>query len=260
MISKPSLIGREQPIVRRNEMTLRSTQISPQTYARIGGILYLMIIIAGALGEIFIRGKLIVSGNAISTASNLMASQSLWRIGIAGDILMHVFDIPLMLVLYLLLKPVNKNLALFAILFNLIQTAVLVANKLNLLMPLFLLGNAEYLSAFEPNQLYTLSYLFIGAHDYGFGIGLIFFGFACLIYGYLLFRSGYFPRTLGVLMAIAGLSYLTNSFTLILAPAYATKILPVLGLALIGELSLCLWLLVKGVDLPNWEKSTFASA
>ena len=107
MISKPSLIGREQTIVRRNEMTLRSTQISPQTYARIGGILYLMIIIAGALGEIFIRGKLIVSGDAISTASNLMASQSLWRIGIAGDILMHVFDIPLMLVLYLLLKPVT---------------------------------------------------------------------------------------------------------------------------------------------------------
>ena len=241
-------------------MTTRSTQLSPQVYARIGGILYLMIIIAGALGEIFIRGKLIVSGDAISTASNIMASQSLWRIGIAGDILMHVFDIPLMLVFYVLLKPVNKNLALFAILFNLIQAAVLVANKLNLLMPLFLLGNAGYLKAFEPTQLYTLSYLFIRAHDYGFGLGLIFFGFACLIYGYLLFRSGYFPRTLGVLMAIAGLSYLTNSFTLILAPTYAAKILPVLGLALIGELSLCLWLIAKGVDLPKWEKRTVASA
>ena len=127
-------------------------------------------------------------------------------------------------------------------------------------MPLFLLGNADYLKAFESNQLYALTYLFIKAHDYGFGIGLIFFGFASLIYGYLLFRSGYFPRTLGVLMAIAGLSYLTNSFTLILAPAYAGTIFPILVLALIGELSLCLWLIVKGVDLPKWEKRVLESA
>jgi uncharacterized protein DUF4386 len=240
-------------------MTSHTIEASPQVYARIGGILYLMIIIAGALGEIFIRGKLIVSGDAISTANNIMASQSLWRIGIAGDLLMHVCDIPLMLIFYVLLKPVNKNLALLAVLFNLIQTAVLVANKLNLLMPLFLLGNADYLKAFEPNQLFALTYLFIKVHDYGFGIGLIFFGFACLIYGYLLFRSGYFPRTLGVLMAIAGLSYLTNSFTLILAPAYAGTIFPILVLALIGELSLCLWLIVKGVDLPKWEKRVLES-
>jgi Domain of unknown function (DUF4386) len=241
-------------------MTAHATQTSPQVDARIGGILYLMIIIAGALGEIFIRGKLMVSGDAISTANNIIASQSLWRIGIAGDLLMHVCDIPLMLIFYVLLKPVNKNLALLAVLFNLIQTAVLVANKLNLLIPLFLLGNADYLKAFEPNQLYALTYLFVKAHDYGFGIGLIFFGFACLIYGYLLFRSGYFPWTLGVLVVIAGLSYLTDSFTLILAPAYAGTIFPVLVLALIGELSLCLWLLVKGVNLPRWEKLALESA
>jgi uncharacterized protein DUF4386 len=239
-------------------MTPRNTQISPQVYARIGGILYLMIIIAGALGEIFIRGKLIVSGDAISTAQNIMASLSLWRLGIAGDILMHVCDLPLMLVLYVLLKPVNKNLALLGIIFNLIQTAVLVANKLNLLMPLFFLGNAAYLKAFEPDQLYALAYLFIRAHDYGFGIGLIFFGFACLTYGYLLFRSGYFPRALGVLMAIAGLSYLTNSFALILAPALATKIFPVLGLALIGELSLSL-ATGQGSRPPGMGKTCSAS-
>jgi hypothetical protein len=127
-------------------------------------------------------------------------------------------------------------------------------------MPLFLLGNADYLKAFEANQLSALTYVFIKAHDYGFGVGLIFFGFACLIYGYLLFRSGYFPRTLGVLLVLAGLSYLTNSFTLILAPTYAETIFPVLLLALIGELSLCLWLIVKGVDLRKWEKRVLESA
>jgi len=241
-------------------MIARTVRTSQQVYARIGGILYLIIIIAGALGEIFIRGKLIVSGDAISTANNIMASQSLWRLGIAGDLLMHVCDIPLMLILYVLLKPVNKNLALLAVVFNLIQTAVLVANKLNLLMPLFFLGNADYLKAFETNQLYGLAYTFLKLHDYGFGVGLIFFGFACLVYGYLLFRSGYFPRALGVLMAIAGLSYLVNSFTLLLAPAYAGTIFPVLVLALIGELSLCLWLMVKGVDLLKWEKRALESA
>lgn len=240
-------------------MKTYSIETSPQIYARIGGILYLMIIIAGALGEIFIRGKLIVSGDAIATASNIMASQSLWRTGIVGDIMMHVFDIPLMLVFYVLLKPVNKNLAGLAVLFNLIQTAVLVANALNLLMPLFLLGNAEYLKVFEPNQLDTLTYLFLKLYDYGFGIGLIFFAFTCFVLGYLIFRSGYFPRILGVLMAIAGLSYLTNSFTLLLAPAYAGRIFPVLVLALIGELSLCLWLLVKGVNEQQWKKQTRAA-
>ena len=95
-------------------------------------------------------------------------------------------------------------------------------------------------------------------HDYGFGIDLVFFGFACLFYGYLLFRSGYFPRALGVLMAIAGLSYRTNSFTLILAPAYTGTISLILVLALIGELSLCLWLMVKGVDEQRWKEQASA--
>ena len=235
-------------------MTTRTDAVSPQVYARIAGILYLIIIIAGALGQIFIRGKLIVAGDAVATARNLMASQSLWRIGIAGDLLMHVFDIPVMLALYLLLKPVNKHLAVSAVLFNLIQTAVLVVNKLNLLVPLFLLGNAEYLKALEPQQLQALAYLPLRLHDYGFGIGLIFFGCVCLVQGYLIFKSGFLPKTIGVLMALAGLSYLTNSITLLLAPAYAEMVLPVLALALLGELALSLWLIVKGVNVPKWNE------
>ncbi len=235
-------------------MTTRTVEVSPQVYARIAGILYLIIIVAGALGQIFIRGKLIISGDAVATAGNLMASQSLWRIGIASDLLMHVFDIPLMLALYLLLKPVNKNLAVSAVLFNLIQTAVLVVNKLNLLLPLFLLGNAGYLKALEPQQLQALAYLPLRLHDYGFGIGLIFFGCVCLIQGYLIFKSGFLPKIIGVLMALAGFSYLANSITLILAPAYAEMVVPVLALALLGELALSLWLIVKGVDVPKWNE------
>jgi len=123
-----------------------------------------------------------------------------------------------------------------------------------------LLGSADYLKAFEPHQLQALAYLALKAHDYGFGISLVFFGFVCLILGYLLFRSGYFPRTLGILMTIAGLSYLTNSFTLILAPTYSTMIFPILVLPFIGESSLCLWLIVKGVNVPKWKEKADCGA
>lgn len=235
-------------------MTTYTREPSPQVYARIGGVLYLIIIAAGILGELFVRGTLVVAGDAAATATQIMAAPTLWRIGIAGDILMHVCDIPLMLIFYLLLRSVNRNLALLALLFNLIQTAVLVANKLLLLVPLFLLGNADYPKAFAPDQLQALAYLAIRVHSYGFGVGLIFFGFTCLVVGYLVFRSGYFPWILGILLQLAGLSYLTNSFALLLAPTFAARISPAILLpAFIGELALCLWFLLKGVNGEQWE-------
>jgi len=241
-------------------MTNRAVETSPQVYARIGGVLYLIIIVIGFCGEFFVRNKLVVSGDVTATANNIMASESLWRAQIAGDLIVLVCAVALTLILYVLLRPVNKNLALLAVFFNIVEFPIEAASKLCLFAALFLSGNADYLKAFEPHQLHALVKISLKLHDYGFAIDLVFFGFACLIYGYLLFRSGYFPRTLGVLMAIAGLSYLTNSFTLILAPRYAATILPILVLALIGESSLCLWLMVKGVNVPKWnEKARLAS-
>ncbi len=235
-------------------MASLNNNTSPQLYARTGGIAYLIIIVAGALGELFIRNTLIVTGDAAATANNIAASPLLWRIGIAGDLFMHVCDVVVILALYTLLKPVNKNLALLAVLFNLIQTAVLVANKMNLLMPLFLSGSEDYLKAFNPQQLQALTYISVKAHGYGFGVGLIFFGFTCLIEGYLILKSGFFPRILGVLMQIAGLCYLLNSFAMILAPGFSNLIFPtVLIPSFIGELSLCLWLIVKGVNVSKWN-------
>lgn len=226
----------------------------PQVWARVAGVLYLLIIATGAFGELFVRGTVFVSGDPSSTANNIAASESLWRIGIVGDIVQHVFDIPVMLALYIILKPVNKNLALLALLFNLIQTAVLVANSFNLVMPLFLVGNAEYLKAFEPNQLHVWTQLFVRLHSYGFGVGLVFFGLTCLVCGYLIFKSGYLPRILGILIMIAGLCYLTNSFALLLAPTVAAVIVPAILLpSLVGELSLALWLVIKGIRVEAWK-------
>ncbi|HEY3196597.1 MAG TPA: DUF4386 domain-containing protein [Nitrospirales bacterium] len=234
-------------------------QTSPQVYARIGGVLYLIIIIIGSCSGFFVRDKLAVSGDVTATANNIMASESLWRITIAGELILLVCSIALTLILYVLLRPVNKTLALLAVFFNIVEFPIEAASKLCLFAALFLSGNADYLRAFEPHQLHALVQISLKLHDYGFGIDLVFFGFACLVYGYLLFRSGYFPKTLGVLMAIAGLSYLTNSFTLILAPTYAGTISVILVLALIGELSLCLWLMVKGVEEQRWKEQASAS-
>src|SRR5262245_51981282 len=227
---------------------------SPRALARLGGVLYLIIIVAGLFGEAFVRDRLIVSGDAAATAGNLRASELLWRAGIAGNLFHLACAVALTLIFYVLLRPVGRDLALLAAFFDLVSIVIEATSKLYLVAALFPLRSAEYLKVFEPEQLHALAYLSIRSHSYGFGISLIFFGCACLVLGYLIYRSGYLPRFLGVLMQIAGLCYLTNSFALILAPALANRIFPaILVPAFIGEASLCLWLIVKGVDLEKWK-------
>lgn len=234
---------------------MRHEELDPKTYARIGGILYLVIIAAGLFGEVGVRQRLVVSGNPAVTAANVLASEGLWRLGVAGDLLMHVCDIPLMLIFYVLLKPVSKYLALLAVLFTLAQTASLIAFKLNPLIALFFLGDARYLDSFAPAQRQALMYVFIKADEYGFGVGLIFFGCSCLVLGYLIWRSSYLPRTIGALMQVGGVCYLVNSFALVAAPKVAAALFPaVLVPSFIAELSLCLWLLIKGVDVQKWRE------
>lgn len=233
---------------------MNSLAQSPQMYTRIAGICYLLIILLGVFGQIIVRNSLVVMNDATMTVNNIAESSLLWRLGIVGDITMHLLDIPLMVILYLLLKPVHKTIALMALGFNVIQTAVLAANKLTLIIPLLLM-NSQNTSAFTDAQINTQIMLLLDVHNYGFALGLIFFGFACLCYGYLLFKSGYFPRPIGILIAVAGLCYLTNSFTLIIAPAFSFYTFALLGVCLLAELSFCLWLLIKGVRLPVWQQA-----
>ena len=165
--------------------------------------MYLAIIALGLFGELVVRGPLVVPGDAAATFERIAASPGLWRAGIVGDLFMHVLDLPVILLLYLLLRPVSRPLALFATLVNLIQTAVLATNKLTLMVPLLLLEPGAHLQAFTAAQLQALSMVAIQAHGYGFGIGLVFFGVACLVRGWLLWASGYFPKVLGALMVVA---------------------------------------------------------
>ncbi|MGH7491179.1 MAG: DUF4386 domain-containing protein [bacterium] len=234
-------------------------ETSPRFLARIGGVLYLIIIVAGIFGEAFVRDKLIVSGDATATANNIRSFELLWRVGIAGNLFHLACAVALTLIFYVLLRPVSRDLALLAAFFGLVSIGLEAASKLQLLAALFALGNAEYLKAFEPEQLNALAYLSIKSHAHGFGLSLIFFGCVCLVLGYLIFRSGYLPKFLGVLMQIAGLSYLTNSFALLLAPAFADRLFPaILVPAFIGEASLCLWLIAKGVDVEKWKAQASA--
>jgi hypothetical protein len=146
---------------------------------------------------------------------------------------------------------VSRTLSLVAAGFRLTGTAIYAVNLLNHLAALLVLGGADYLNAFEPGQLHALSLLFLEVHRHGYDLGLVFFGLHCLVLGYLFVRSSYFPAVLGVLMALASLGYLVGSFTLFLAPDHAAAIAWVYGAPLIGELSLCLWLLIKGVRTGN---------
>ncbi len=235
-------------------MEEHDVEASPRVLSRIGGVLYLIIIVGGLLGEAFIRGRLIVSGDATSTAANIRSLEWLWRFGIAAELFMLACTVALTLIFYILLRPVNRDLALLAVFFNLVSVAFEATNELRLVEALLSLGNAEYLGAFEPEQLYAMASLSLTSYGYGFGVSLIFFGCECLVLGYLIFRSGYLPKAIGVLMQIAGLCYLTNSFALLLAPAIADRLFPAILLpAFAGEASLCLWLLVKGVNVEKWQ-------
>lgn len=233
---------------------LPSFERSPQLYMRLAGLIYLAIIILGLFGETAARGSLYIVGDADATAAALTAAPMLWRSGIVADLLMQLCDIPVIVIFYLLFRPVHQGLNLTATYLNLIQTAVLVANKLTLIVPILLLSQAAYLSAFTTEQLNALSYLAINMHAYGFSVGLIFFGFACVIRGYLIYQSGYLPRLLGVLLAVAGLCYLVNSFVLLLAPTIQQWLMPGIFVpVLIAELSLSLWLIFKGVNTTQWS-------
>lgn len=235
-------------------MTDRAIETSPQLYARVGGVLYLIIIVAGGFAELFVRSKLIVSGDASATARNIMASQSLWRIAFASDLVLLVCAVSLTMIFYVLLRPVDRNIALLAAFFNLVSIAIEALNDLYHFAALPLLGGAGYLKAFEPNQLQALVLLSLRLFDYGYGISLVFFGFESLFRGYLIFRSGYFPSFLGVLVVISALSYITNSFALFLSPTLTAVIFPgILVPAGVPELILCLWLIVMGVNVRKWE-------
>jgi len=228
-------------------LTDRATETPPIAYARVAGVLYLLIIVFGIFSEVIVRSSLIVEGDPAATVTNILAAKSLFRIGFVADAIMLLSDVAIAVLFYVLLKPVSKTLALAAAAFRLTQAAILGFNLLNYYAPMLLLGGAEYTTAFETDQLHAMVMLFLDMHSHGYDLGLLFFGISTLILGRLVIRSNFLPRVLGYGLMAAAVVYLAGSLTRFLLPAYVQLITPVYIVPLIAELSFCLWLLVKGI-------------
>ncbi len=240
------------PIANEDRRIAHARAASVQTYARIAGVLFLISIVAGAFGELWVPSKLIVSADATATANNIMASESLFRMGFASYLVEAVCDVALALILYVLLRPVRKDLALLAAFFRLVSTAVFATAELFYFAALLILGGAGYLKTFSTDQLNSLALLSLKLYGYGGGIFMVFYGVPSILFGYLIFKSGYLPKGLGVLLALGGLGFVTRSFALVLAPAYPSSFL--LLPTILAAVSLTLWLLVRGVDVAKWEE------
>ena len=229
-------------------------------HVRIAAFLILILSPLPVFGMIYVPSMLIVPGDAATTARNIMTSESLFRLGIASTLFSQLVGIFWVLVLYQLLKPVNKNMAVLMVIFYLLIVPIAMLNELNQFAVLLLSSSTDYLRAFTPGQLHTLSSLFLNLHTYGIQIAGIFWGLWLFPYGFLVFKSGFLPRIIGVLLMLGCFSYLIQSFVGFLSPNLEvyTALLAVLTSS--GELLLPLWLLIKGVNVGQWENRALGTA
>ncbi|MBN2720098.1 MAG: DUF4386 domain-containing protein [Proteobacteria bacterium] len=230
-------------------MKAQGTEPSGLVLARAAGILYLIVIVCAGFAEGFVRHVLVVPGDAAATAGKILANEGLFRFGFAADLVAFISDLVVAVLFYLLLKPVSRTLSIIAAFLRVLaHPAIASVNLLNHFAVLILLSGAGYLSVFNADQLNSLALLSLETHRYGYLIGGAFFGFHCLLLGYLLLKSDLFPGILGVLMVLASLGYLAESFGNFLFPGHeALLTLTVAVPAVIAEVSLCLWLVIRGV-------------
>jgi hypothetical protein len=216
--------------------------------ARIAGLWYLLMALTGPIGLLYVPLKLVVPGDATVTANNILASETLFRIGIVSNILCQVAFIFLVLALYRLLKGVDQQLALLMVALVLVAVPIAFLNMLNPLAVLLLLSGADFLSVFAADQLHALAMVFLNLQEYGTTIVEIFWGLWLLPFGLLVFKSGFLPKILGIFLIAACFGYVIHSFTFLLFPGYTDKVSSIVGVPeAIGELSMVLWLLIIGV-------------
>lgn len=236
-------------------VTERIAEASPRFMARIAGFLYLFIIVVALFAPFAIAPSGLMLGDAaLPTAAKIAASRPLYVLGGAAQLIVYACDIGVALILYVLLKPVSRSVALLATFFRLVYAAIASANMFNHFAPLILLSGADYLNSFKPDQLQALALVFIRLRTFGFDISLVFFGFHLLLVGYLLFRSTFLPRILGIALAMGGMGYLANILTTAIPPAIGARLFPyILVPAGVAEVSLTLWLIIVGVNVPKWK-------
>ena len=231
-------------------MKTQISEISPQVYARVVGILYLFTISAGIIAQMGISNGIVVVDDAATTASNILANRNLFQLGFTIYLLEMASQIAQTVIFYILLKPAGRSVSLLALFFGLVGCIIKTVSRLFYIAPLLVLGEAHYLDVFTLDQLQALALLLLRVNDLAAGVALAFFGFSTLLNGFLIFRSTFLPRILGILSILGGFGWLT-----FLYPPLGNQLLPyILVIALIGSISQILWLLIKGVRVEQWKR------
>lgn len=234
-----------------------SEKFSPLVLARIVGVLSLIGIVTGAFDIGYVRNMLVVDGNVAATVNNILAHENLFRLGFAAHIVLLLCNIPDEIISFILFRRVNAIIAATAMGCGLVGTAIESLDMLNAYVPLKLAADAGAMGAFHPEQLQALSYMSVQLQDIGLLISFVFYGLDEMLSGFLIFRSGFLPRIVGILLGIAGFCYFTDGFTSFLAPSLHARLLPYLLFpCLPGEGLLALWLAIRGLNVAKWQAWT----
>src|SRR3979490_2311559 len=236
-------------------VTNKVGETSPRLKARITGVFYLLTILTGIFAQGFVSERLVVDGDAAATATNILAHKSLFQLGYAVYLIEMACNIAMTALFYDLLKPAGRSVSLLAAFLGFAGCVIKTFSRVFFITPLFVLGGAHYLSVFSAEQLQALALLFLKVNDHGAAIALVFFGFYAPLTGYLIIRSPFLPRILGVLSVFGGLGWLT-----FLYQPLGYHLFPyIAALGLLGAASLMLWLLVFGVNEQRWKEQATAA-
>ena len=237
-------------------MTNPLTETAPSTRGRILAAFYLFVIIAGITAQVFIADRMVVRDDAARTAANILANTSLYRLGFTIFMLEMVAQVVVSALFYDLLKPVNRSVARISAIIGLTGCGIKTMARLFYYAPLILLSGASYLSAFQPAQLEALSVALLSINSRGAAIGVIFFGFETLLRGWLVFKSGFLPRFLGVLSMVGGIGWLTFLWP----PLGSLAFTGVALFAIVGVVATSGWLFTRGVDDVKWRERAALAA
>jgi hypothetical protein len=229
---------------------------SIQTYARLAGVLGLITVFAGGFGEAYVPGVVFVAGDPAATAQRILDNESLFRWGFAGYLTEALCDATLTMAFWVLVRPVHRNLAMLMVVFRIISTCGFGAAEVLYFGALPTLRGAHTVAALQPAQMEALAYILLRIAAFGGSLFSTFYGVANIVFGWLIYRSGYIPRVFGVAMSITGVAFAVHTFLLILAPAYASELL--LATAAAAFTPFILWLLVKGVNEEAWRHAVQA--
>jgi hypothetical protein len=223
---------------------------SPRTTARMIGGLFLSTIVLGIFAEGFVSGRIVVPRDAAATATNILAHQSLYRAGFTAYLIEMAAQIAMTVFFYELLKPVSRPLSLLSAVFSYVGCGIKTMSRLFYLAPVFVLSGATYAAVFNPAQRQALTSLLLQLNNYGAGIALAFFGVSTVVQGYLILRSTFLPRSLGIVTILGGLGWMT-----FLSPSLGLQLFPIVaGIGLLGSIAMILWLLIVGVDERRWQE------